>query len=182
MWTRLHSLLTSPTRSTRSTGRLWAPWVDCCYRHDSVLFTDSTTVASQVIYSARGVSRAILLAPFSSHLPSTPPQRRPALPRRPLARVGLTFALFTSMTASLLPSRLVLGTFRVVLGLGPPISSFWVLLWVGRRVGKARALLTAIGKFPDAQGAFCLLRSCSGWSKVLYSSRTVPPDVRSLCG
>ena len=65
------------------------------------------------------------------------------------------------------------------------ISSFWELLlgpmsgvrsfWVA---GKARALLSAIGRFPDAQGAFSLLRSCSGWSKVLYSCRTVPPDAQ----
>ena len=40
---------------------------------------------------------------------------------------------------------------------------------VGRRVGKSRALLSAIGRFPDAQGAFGLMISCSGWSKVLYS-------------
>ena len=40
----------------------------------------------------------------------------------------------------------------------------------------ARALLTAIGKFPDAQGAFCLLRSCSRWAEVLCSCRTVLLD------
>ena len=40
---------------------------------------------------------------------------------------------------------------------------------LGRRVAKTRALLTAIGKVPDAQAPFCLLRSCSGWAKVLYS-------------
>ena len=68
--------------------------------------------------------------------------------------------------------------------LGAPLgSSGWCEDLLGRRVTKARTLLTAIGKFPDAQGAFCLLRSCSGWSKVLYSCRTVPPDVhlRGLC-
>ena len=43
---------------------------------------------------------------------------------------------------------------------------------------KARALLSAIGKFPDVQGAFSLLRSCLGWSNVLYSCRTVPPDAQ----
>ena len=63
--------------------------------------------------------------------------------------------------------------------LGAPVGSdAWCEELLGRRVGKARALLSAIGRFPDAQGAFSLLRSCSGWSKVLYSCRTVPPDAQ----
>ena len=32
---------------------------------------------------------------------------------------------------------------------------------------------------PDSQGAFSLLRSCSGWAKVLYSCRTVPPPLQT---
>ena len=40
---------------------------------------------------------------------------------------------------------------------------------------KARNLLDAIGRYPDAQGAFALFRSCTGWAKVLYSCGTVPP-------
>ena len=63
--------------------------------------------------------------------------------------------------------------------LGAPLGSTeWCEDLLGRRTRKARALLAAIGKFPDAQGAFCLLRSCSGWSKVIYSCRTVPPDAQ----
>ena len=54
----------------------------------------------------------------------------------------------------------------------------WCELLLGRRVSKARALIDAIGRFPDSHGAFCLLRSCSGWAKVLYSCRTVPPDAQ----
>ena len=57
-------------------------------------------------------------------------------------------------------------------------SDAWCEELLGRRIGKARALLSAIGRFQDAQGAFSLLRSCSGWSKVLYSCRTVPPDAQ----
>ena len=41
--------------------------------------------------------------------------------------------------------------------------------------------MSAIGRFPDAQGAFSLLRSCSGWSKIMYSCRTVPPHAQ-MCG
>ena len=52
--------------------------------------------------------------------------------------------------------------------LGAPVGSD-----ACRRIGKARALLSAIGRFPDS-----LLRSCSGWSKVLYSCRTVTPDAQ----
>ena len=47
--------------------------------------------------------------------------------------------------------------------LGAPVgSNEWCEELLGRRIAKARALLSAIGKFPDAQGAFCSLRSCSG--------------------
>ena len=42
-----------------------------------------------------------------------------------------------------------------------------------QRVVKARNLLDAIGRYPNAQGAFTLIRSCSGWAKVLHSCRTV---------
>ena len=45
------------------------------------------------------------------------------------------------------------------------------------RVAKA-SLLHAIGKYEDAQGAFTLLRSCTGWAKILYSCRTVPPTLQ----
>ena len=48
----------------------------------------------------------------------------------------------------------------------------------GRRVAKARDLLTANGRFPDFHGAFCLLRSCTGWAKVQHSCRTVLPDLQ----
>ena len=61
--------------------------------------------------------------------------------------------------------------------IGPPE---WCELLLGRRVRKARELIDAIGRFPDSHGAFCLLRSCSGWAKVLYSCRTVPPDAQPL--
>ena len=44
-----------------------------------------------------------------------------------------------------------------------------------RRVAKVGTLLGAISRFPDAQGSFCLLRSCTVCPKVLYSCRTVPP-------
>ena len=33
------------------------PWIDCCYRHDSVLFTGSRVVASQVVSSCRCVQQ-----------------------------------------------------------------------------------------------------------------------------
>ena len=75
-----------------------------------------------------------------------------------------------------LENHLVLNKKRLNVG-----SDAWCEELLGRRVGKARALLSAIGRFPDAQGAFSLLRSCSGWSKVMYSCRTVPPDAQ-MCG
>ena len=64
--------------------------------------------------------------------------------------------------------------------LGAPVGSdAWCEELLGRRIGKARALLSAIGR--RSTDAFSLLRSCSGWSKVLYSCRTVPPDAQ-MCG
>ena len=77
MRVRLHSLLTFPTRSTRSTGR------QCCSLSAFIslrllrgltaviVMIVSSSLAPQVISSARGVQQGILLAPFSSHLPST---------------------------------------------------------------------------------------------------------------
>ena len=58
-------------------------------------------------------------------------------------------------------------------------SQSWCEALLKRRVVKARNLLDAIGRYPDAQGAFALLRSCSGWAKVLYSCRTVPPPLQA---
>ena len=54
----------------------------------------------------------------------------------------------------------------------------WRESFSGQRMAKAGALLVAIGRFPDVQGATCLLRSCTG-AEVLYSCRTVPPGVHS---
>ena len=47
-------------------------------------------------------------------------------------------------------------------------SQVWCESLLQRRVTKAKNLLDAIGRYDDAQGAFTLLRSCSGWAKVLY--------------
>ena len=65
----------------------------------------------------------------------------------------------------------------LVSAIGPPE---WCKLLLRRRVRKARALIDAIGRFPDSHRAFCLLRSCSRWAEVLYSCRTVPPDAQPL--
>ena len=46
-------------------------------------------------------------------------------------------------------------------------------------MGKARVLLDAIGRYQDSQGAFAVLRSCTGWAKILYSCRTVPPSLQA---
>ena len=64
--------------------------------------------------------------------------------------------------------------------LGEAIASRpWCEALLKRRVTKARNLLDAIGRYPDTQGAFSLFRSCSGWAKVLYSCRTVPPPLHA---
>ena len=61
-------------------------------------------------------------------------------------------------------------------------SKHWCEALPDRRVCKARTLLEAIGRYHDSQGAFALLRSCTGWAKVLYSCRTVPPlQAAGLC-
>ena len=39
------------------------PWVDCCYRHDSHLFTGSSDACDQVITSSRGVQQGDPLGP-----------------------------------------------------------------------------------------------------------------------
>ena len=40
-----------------------SPWVDCCYRSESTLFTGSSSVALQIIPSTRGVQQGDLLGP-----------------------------------------------------------------------------------------------------------------------
>ena len=57
-------------------------------------------------------------------------------------------------------------------------SLAWCEALLGRRVAKAPDLLAGTSRFRDAQGAFCLLRTSSGWAKVLFSCRTVPPDTQ----
>ena len=57
--------------------------------------------------------------------------------------------------------------------------------WCGdvllRRVQKAWSLISSMDKYDDTQGAFALLRSCSGLAKILYSCSTVlHPSGRSL--
>ena len=203
-----------------------SPWVDCCYRRESTLFTGSNSAALQVIPSSRVSNRATHLVRFSSLWRHTPPSSRQGQLRRHRSPEASTCAPSTWMTAFAAGSapavRCFLSAFRagfhsigLVVNLdktkvipacrsaqsfnrsdfqgcswngagcfkllGAPIGSTeWCEELLGRRIAKARSLLTAIGKFPDAQGAFCLLRSCSGWSKVLYSCRTVPPDAQSV--
>ena len=48
-----------------------------------------------------------------------------------------------------------------------------LLVW---RVTKARILLEAIGRYHDSQGAFALLRSCTGWAKILPLLLSPPPQ------
>ena len=73
------------------------------------------------------------------------------------------------------------GNFKL---LGAAIGSQgWCEAHLDRRVTRARTLLEVIGRYRDSQGAFALLRSCTGWAKVLYSCRTVPPPLQAagLC-
>ena len=64
--------------------------------------------------------------------------------------------------------------------LGAAIGSLqWCETLLKRRVLEARNLLDAIGRYPDAQGAFSLLHSCSGWAKVLYSCLRAPPPLQA---
>ena len=53
----------------------------------------------------------------------------------------------------------------------------------GKRVLKAKVLQEAVGDFAHAQGALQVLRHCASWCKLVYSTRTVPPDMHSaaLC-
>ena len=201
------------------------PWVDCCYRHDSHLFTGSSDACDQVISSSRGVQQGDPLGPslFALAIHSAVLEARrdteqafpsgidicafylddglcagsaPAVSfflsslTNGLSRIGLVVNLsktevIPACTASQsfgpgnFPGCTWNGSASFKL-LGAAIGTTdWCEALLSRRVDKARALLDAIGRFPDAQGAFCLLRSCSGWAKVLYSCRTVPPSAQS---
>ena len=54
-----------------------------------------------------------------------------------------------------------------------------------------RKLLKSVGKYDHCQGALQLLRHCASWSRLVYSARTVPPELhetaldafgQNLCG
>ena len=201
-----------------------SPWVDCCYRHESTLFTGSGNVALQSIRSAQSIQQGDLLGQILFALavhPAIAEARAATEISHPggidicsfflddgfcagsapavryflsaltegFRRIGLTVNLdktevipACSLAQSFCPADFqgcswnVTSNFKL---LGAPVGSdAWCEELLGRRIGKARALLSAIGRFPDAQGAFCLLRSCSGWSKALYSCRTVRPDAQ----
>ena len=46
-----------------------------------------------------------------------------------------------------------------------------------RRKIKAEKLLQEISSFGHTQGALLMLRQCGSWCKLVYSARTVPPDL-----
>ena len=50
-------------RSVRTHFPSLAPWVDCCYRHDSYLFTGSCSASDRTISSSRGVQQGDPLGP-----------------------------------------------------------------------------------------------------------------------
>ena len=68
------------SRAIRMHSPSLSPRVDCCYRHESTLFTDSNSVASQVISSAKGV-----------------PSARSCSPRRLGSHGGLTLGRYRSL-------------------------------------------------------------------------------------
>ena len=178
-----------------------APWVDCCYRHDSHLFTGSSAACDQVIPSSRGAQQGDPLGPalFALAIHSTIQEARQDTERSfPSGLDICAFYLDDGICAGFAPavsfflSSLALGLGRIGLvvnlsktevlpacttsqSFGPDSfpgcnwngsASFKLLgaatgppdcceLLLGRRVAKARALIDAVGRFPDAQGAFC---------------------------
>ena len=67
------------------------------------------------------------------------------------------------------------GNFKL---LGAPIGSkTFCENHLRKRKAKAVALLHTIKDMEDAQGALLLIRNCAGFCKLVYSARTVPPDL-----
>ena len=170
-----------------------APWADTCCRHDSNMLIGGSLISSQ-----RGVQQGP-----SSHLQSTPASLRLPQSRFPGDLDCNSFFLDDGAIAGRSPAvqQIVSTLEERLLEIGqthcPPFEGFawvpdgnikllgaavgsqsWCEALLKRRVVKARNLLDAIGRYPGAQGAFTLLRSCSGWAKVLHSCRTVLPPLQ----
>ena len=175
--TRLLSLLMCPMLSTRFIEQLscgavrvhfpsLSPWVDCCYRHESTLFTGSGNVALQSIHSARGVQQETPSVRFSSLFSSTtasvlvlPQPSDVSSPLSLKASAALGSLSIWTIRRSSRRARSPMLTSRGAHGMALPISNFWVL----------------------QLGLMHGVRNFSGWSKVLYSCRTVPPSAQ-MCG
>ena len=176
-----------------------APWAATCYRFESNLLVGHSLIPSQrgaqhplgpslfalAIHPCRPDTPEISIAttPFSTmgsmqvRLPlsscSCPPwgffatsggqSHATRLRWLPLAQQSRPSLLTTSRAAH-----------------GPAIGSQeWCDSLLDRRVREARLLLEAVGRCEDSQGGFALLRSCTGWAKILCSCRTVPPSLQA---
>ena len=71
-----------------------APWVDCCYRHDSHLFTGSDAASDQVISSSRGVQQEDPLGPVLFALAIHPVIQEALVDTEPSFPAGLDICSF----------------------------------------------------------------------------------------
>ena len=150
-------------------ARSFLLWVD---RHDSTLFSGASNVASQVISSTRGVKQG---APWARSL-------------RPRLDDGLCVGTAPAVRCSLSSLRLGLRQIGLevsqlrqdrshpprAVGMAPSVSSFQAPRSALCRVAKARTLLHASGRVPDAQEASSLVHALSGQKFSTHAARFRP--------
>ena len=141
-----------------------APWVDFFYGYPSFLFVAAETILSSQGFQQGGPLGRVLFA-LAIH-PAVWRSRSTrlaccclALPPVCCARVRTHWAF------GLLDKSLVIPSCAASDKSHPG--------GLRRMLAISAALLKAIGTYDDTEGAFCLVRSCAGWSKILFCCRSL---------
>ena len=148
-------------RSVRTHFPSLAPWVDCCYRHDSHLFTGSSCANDRTISSSRSVQQGDPLGRVLFALAIHPPFKRPCLPLSALSPPALISVLSFLMMAYAREtlSRLASSSKRWS---GASVTSAWQSTWAKRKSSPLALPLSPSDK-TASQGAAGIAQPASSY-------------------